>query len=127
MSNIVFQRMEVRSEVVSLPPIVVTDVLGLPPTDASSMSAFVQSFLHEVRLLGDSTCGGRQSCSIPIFAASAIVILIITRSEPSPSQRSRVDPRRDLSLLLAAMPRMACCWCTGGIDGGSIWAVYGGY
>ncbi len=49
MVNIVFQRMEVHSEVVSLPPIVVTDVLGLPPADASSMSAFVQSFLHEVR------------------------------------------------------------------------------
>jgi len=49
MVNIVFQRMEYHSESVSLPPIAVTDVLGLPPTDTSSMSAFVQSFLHEVQ------------------------------------------------------------------------------
>jgi len=50
MVNIVFQRMEHHSEVVSLPPIIVADVLGLPPVEASSVSAFVQNFLHEVRL-----------------------------------------------------------------------------
>lgn len=49
MVNIVFQRMEHHSETVSLPPIVVSDVLGLPPTETSSVSAFVQSFLHDVR------------------------------------------------------------------------------
>ena len=32
-----------------VPPIAVVDILGLPPAEASSLSAFVQSFLHEVR------------------------------------------------------------------------------
>ena len=50
MLNVVFQRMEAGSEQVHVAPIVVSDVLGLPPVDTSSMSAFVQSFLHEVRL-----------------------------------------------------------------------------
>lgn len=48
MLNVVFQRMEAGSEQVHVAPIVVSDVLGLPPVDTSSVSAFVQSFLHEV-------------------------------------------------------------------------------
>lgn len=48
MVNVVFQRMEHHSETVSLPPIIVTDVLGLPPVESSSVSAFVQNFLQEV-------------------------------------------------------------------------------
>ena len=47
MLNSVFQRMELGSEVVHVPPIAVSDVLGLPPTETSGLSAFVQSFLHE--------------------------------------------------------------------------------
>ena len=31
-----------------VPPIAVADMLGLPPAETSSVSAFVQSFLHEV-------------------------------------------------------------------------------
>ena len=48
MLNVVFQRMEAGSEQVHVAPIIVSDVLGLPPVDTSSVSAFVQSFLHEV-------------------------------------------------------------------------------
>ncbi|DBA82002.1 TPA: hypothetical protein ACH3X1_007704 [Trebouxia sp. C0004] len=48
MLNVVFQRMEAGSEQVHVAPIIVSDVLGLPPVDTSSLSAFVQSFLHEV-------------------------------------------------------------------------------
>ena len=51
MLNVVFQRMEAGSEQVHVAPIVVSDVLGLPPVDTSSVSAFVQSFLHEVSVL----------------------------------------------------------------------------
>lgn len=51
MLNVVFQRMEAGSEQVHVAPIIVSDVLGLPPVDTSSVSAFVQSFLHEVGLL----------------------------------------------------------------------------
>lgn len=50
MLNVVFQRMEAGSEQVHVAPILVSDILGLPPPDTSSVSAFVQSFLHEVRL-----------------------------------------------------------------------------
>jgi Dimerisation and cyclophilin-binding domain of Mon2 len=59
MVNIVFQRMEFHSEVVTAPPIMVTNVLGLPPTETSSMSAFVQSFLTEVRILHGLDYGGK--------------------------------------------------------------------
>ena len=62
MVNIVFQRMEHHSETVSLPPIVVSDVLGLPPTEASSVSAFVQTFLHDVR---DLRALGQEGLSAP--------------------------------------------------------------
>jgi len=48
MLNVVFQRMEAGSTHVVVPPIVVSDVLGLPPADASNMSAFVQQFLADV-------------------------------------------------------------------------------
>ena len=48
MLNVVFQRMEAGSQQVHVAPIIVSDVLGLPPVDTSSVSAFVQSFLHEV-------------------------------------------------------------------------------
>lgn len=48
MLNVVFQRLEAGTLSVIVPPIAVTDVLGLPPADASSMSAFVQQFLHDV-------------------------------------------------------------------------------
>ena len=44
MLNVVFQRMEAGSATVVVPPIVVSDLLGLPPADASNMSAFVQQF-----------------------------------------------------------------------------------
>ena len=55
MLNIVFQRMELGAESVHVPPIAVSDVLGLPTSEASSTTAFVQGFLHEVSL--------RQTCS----------------------------------------------------------------
>lgn len=55
MVNVVFQRMEHHSETVSLPPIIVTDVLGLPPVESSSVSAFVQNFLQEVCTLASLT------------------------------------------------------------------------
>jgi brefeldin A-inhibited guanine nucleotide-exchange protein len=48
MLNVVFQRMEAGSCHVVVPPIVVSDLLGLPPADASNMSAFVQQFLADV-------------------------------------------------------------------------------
>ena len=48
MLNVVFQRLEVGTLSVIVPPMTVSDVLGLPPADASSMSAFVQQFLHDV-------------------------------------------------------------------------------
>ncbi|KAL4543975.1 hypothetical protein Ndes2437B_g01778 [Nannochloris sp. 'desiccata'] len=48
MVNIVFQRQEVGSLSVVVPPMAVADVLGLPPADSSSMSLFVQQFLHDV-------------------------------------------------------------------------------
>ncbi len=50
MLNIVFQRMELGAESVHVPPIAVSDVLGLPTSEASSTTAFVQGFLHEVSL-----------------------------------------------------------------------------
>lgn len=49
MLNIVFQRMEAGSETVHASPTAVTDQLGLPPADTSSVTAFVNSFLHDVR------------------------------------------------------------------------------
>jgi hypothetical protein len=48
MLNVVFQRMEAGSCHVVVPPIAVSDLLGLPPADASNMSAFVQQFLYDV-------------------------------------------------------------------------------
>lgn len=48
MLNVVFQRMEAGSSHVVVPPIMVSDLLGLPPADASNMSAFVQQFLADV-------------------------------------------------------------------------------
>lgn len=48
MLNVVFQRMEAGSTHVVVPPIMVSDLLGLPPADASNMSAFVQQFLADV-------------------------------------------------------------------------------
>ena len=53
MLNVVFQRMELGARNVHVPPITVSDVLGLPATEASSTTAFVQGFLHEV---GDRSC-----------------------------------------------------------------------
>ena len=50
MLNVVFQRMELGARNVHVPPIAVSDVLGLPTTESSSTTAFVQGFLHEVRL-----------------------------------------------------------------------------
>lgn len=50
MLNIVFQRMEAGSETVHPSPLAVTDQLGLPPADTSSVTAFVNTFLHEVML-----------------------------------------------------------------------------
>lgn len=50
MLNLVFQRMEAGSESVHPSPAAVSDQLGLPPADASSVTAFVNSFLHEVRI-----------------------------------------------------------------------------
>ena len=51
MLNVVFQRMELGAESVHVPPIAVSDVLGLPTSEASSTTAFVQGFLHEVSCL----------------------------------------------------------------------------
>jgi brefeldin A-inhibited guanine nucleotide-exchange protein len=48
MVNVVFQRMEAGSLAVVVPPMAVTDMLGLPPGEASNVSAFVQQFLHDV-------------------------------------------------------------------------------
>lgn len=48
MVNVVFQRMEHHSETATIAPIVVTDVLGLPPVETSSVSMYVQNFLQEV-------------------------------------------------------------------------------
>ena len=48
MVNVVFQRMEHHSETATIAPIVVTDVLGLPPVETSSVSMSVQTFLQEV-------------------------------------------------------------------------------
>lgn len=48
MLNIIFQRMEHCSQAVVVPPIAVSDVLGLPSSDASGTTQFVQQFLHEV-------------------------------------------------------------------------------
>jgi len=48
MLTCVFQRMELGSERAQAPPLAVVGALGLPPAEASSVSAFVQSFLHEV-------------------------------------------------------------------------------
>ncbi|KAK9829453.1 hypothetical protein WJX72_005963 [[Myrmecia] bisecta] len=58
MLNVVFQRMEAGSEHVHVAPIMVSDVLGLPSTDSSSMSAFVQAFLHEVVTAVDAATFG---------------------------------------------------------------------
>ena len=52
MLNVVFQRMELGAESVHVPPIAVSDVLGLPTSESSSTTAFVQTFLHEVSLSG---------------------------------------------------------------------------
>lgn len=49
MLNIAFQRMEAGSETVQPSPIAVTDQLGLPPEETNSVTAFVNSFLHDVR------------------------------------------------------------------------------
>ena len=49
MLNIVFQRMEAGSETVQPSPLAVTDQLGLPPEEQNSVTAFVNSFLHDVR------------------------------------------------------------------------------
>lgn len=57
MLNIIFQRMEHCSQAVIVPPIAVSDVLGLPASDASGTTQFVQQFLHEV-------------CSLPIKLSS---------------------------------------------------------
>jgi len=46
--TVVFQRLEAGTLNVVVPPVAVSDVLGLFPAEASSMSAFVQSFLAEV-------------------------------------------------------------------------------
>ena len=48
MLNIIFQRMEHGSQAVVVPPIAVADVLGLPASDVSGTTQFVQQFLHEV-------------------------------------------------------------------------------
>lgn len=58
MVNVVFQRMEHHSETAAVAPIVVSDVLGMPPVESSSMSMYVQNFLQEVSLL-------RRPCSVP--------------------------------------------------------------
>ena len=50
MLNIVFQRMEAGSETVQPSPLAVTDQLGLPPEEQNSVTAFVNNFLHDVRL-----------------------------------------------------------------------------
>ena len=50
MLNIVFQRMEAGSETVQPSPLAVTDQLGLPPEEQNPVTAFVNSFLHDVRL-----------------------------------------------------------------------------
>ena len=77
MLNVVFQRMEAGSQQVHVAPIVVSDVLGLPPVDTSSVSAFVQSFLHEVRLLppvcmaqsiiARQICNSDQCCILKLY------------------------------------------------------------
>ena len=66
MLNIIFQRMEHGSEAVKVPPIAVSDVLGLPPTDSSGTTEFVQKFLHEVRRPSVSA----QMCMIRRFSSS---------------------------------------------------------
>ena len=48
MLNVVFQRMEAGSETISVSPVTVTDQLGLPPAETNSVTAFVNTFLHEV-------------------------------------------------------------------------------
>jgi brefeldin A-inhibited guanine nucleotide-exchange protein len=48
MVNVVFQRMEHNSETTAVAPIVVSDVLGMPPVENSSVSMYVQNFLQEV-------------------------------------------------------------------------------
>lgn len=50
MLNIVFQRMEAGSETVQALPMAVSDQLGLPPAESSTVTAFVNQFLHEVLL-----------------------------------------------------------------------------
>ena len=48
--NLVIAHLWLRLPIgLQVPPIAVVDMLGLPPAEASSLSAFVQSFLHEVR------------------------------------------------------------------------------
>ncbi len=54
MLNVVLQRMEAGSEHVVVPPIMVSEVLGLSPADASNMAAFVQSFLLDVSSMNNS-------------------------------------------------------------------------
>ena len=153
MSNIVFQRMEVHSEVVSLPPIVVSDVLGLPPTDTSSMSAFVQSFLHEVRplglisvrSLGSSRVRGTVASQSFIALLANIISRMVNASMLPASHAVPAGPRvtahkigpsveqRPSSLrnLLAGSESgsesvdEACGCYVGGIDGGSVRFVYG--
>lgn len=51
MVNVVFQRMEANNPVVPVSPIVVSDILGVPPSalsDTSSVSYAVQTFLNKV-------------------------------------------------------------------------------
>ena len=48
MLNIVFQRMEAGCETVQPLPMAVSDQLGLPPAESSNVTAFVNTFLHEV-------------------------------------------------------------------------------
>ena len=58
MLNVVFQRMEAGSEIVNPSPLAVTDQLGLPPADSSTVTAFVNTFLHEVILgISGTSCG----------------------------------------------------------------------
>ena len=68
-----------------VPPIAVVDILGLPPAEASSLSAFVQSFLHEVRC----------SQHVPIALGSPPIV-------PKPYVEL-LRSRRDLVLTLTPM------------------------
>ena len=82
MLNVVFQRMEAGSEQVHVAPIIVSDVLGLPPVDTSSVSAFVQSFLHEVGSL--QVC---KACHLNVFQAKLHWHLLCTPVELASNAR----------------------------------------